>query len=98
MPEFRFPDLPELQPQFIESMDAGFTDIHVAILTDETTNRLYAVFRGSDKLIDWFNNAQFRQQIYPYGDGNSEVRFHRGFMAAYCAIPDPLLAVISVAT
>jgi len=45
-----------------------------------------------------FNNAQFRQQIYPYGDGNSEVRFHRGFMAAYCAIPDPLLAVISVAT
>jgi predicted lipase len=94
LPEFRFPDLPELQPKFIESMDAGFTDTQVAILTDETTNRLYVVFRGSDKPIDWINNVQFRQQIYPYGDGNSEVRFHRGFMAAYFAIRDPLLKVV----
>jgi predicted lipase len=94
LPEFRFPDLPNLEPKFVESLDDGFTDTQAAILTDEETNRLYIVFRGSDKPIDWINNVQLRQQVYPYSDGNSEVKFHRGFMAAYFAIRDTLLEVV----
>jgi triacylglycerol lipase len=94
LPEFRFLDLPNLEPKFIESLDGGFTDTQVALLDELETNRLFIVFRGSDKPIDWINNVQFRQQIYPYGDGNSEVQFHRGFMAAYFAIRQTLLEVI----
>lgn len=94
LPDFRFADLPNLEPKFVESVDNSFTDTQATILSDSETNRIYLVFRGSDKPIDWINNVQFRQQIYPYGDGNSEVKFHRGFMAAYFAIRETLLEVM----
>ncbi len=87
----RFSDYPNIDPVFVESQDNGFTDTQVAILNETNSDRLYVVFRGSDKSIDWINNFQFRQQIYPYGDGNSEVQFHRGFMMAYFAVRQPLL-------
>ena len=95
IPDFRFPDLPELEPKMIESLNDSFTDTQAAILADSTNNRLYVVFRGTDQPIDWINNVQFRQQIYPYGDGNSAVKFHRGFMAAYFAIRNTLLEVMA---
>jgi triacylglycerol lipase len=94
LPDLRFPDLPDIEPKFIESQDGGLTDTQAAILPDPISNRLYIVFRGSDQPIDWINNVQFRQQIYPYGDGNSEVRFHQGFMTAYFAIRKALLDVV----
>jgi triacylglycerol lipase len=87
----RFSSYPDIEPTFIESQDNGFTDTQVAVLNQVNSDRLYIVFRGSDKSIDWMNNIQFRQQIYPYGDGNSEVQFHRGFMLAYFAVRDRLL-------
>ncbi len=94
LPDFRFPDLSNVAPKFIESVDNSFTDTQAAILPDPDTNRIYLVFRGTDKPIDWINNVQFRQQIYPYGDGHAEVRFHRGFMASYFAIRETLLEVM----
>jgi len=87
----RFSSYPDVEPIFIESQDNGFTDTQAAVLNQLTSDRLYIVFRGSDKSIDWINNFSFRQQIYPYGDGNSEVKFHRGFMMAYFAVRDRLL-------
>jgi predicted lipase len=87
----RFSSYPDVEPIFIESQDNGFTDTQAAVLNQLTSDRLYIVFRGSDKSIDWINNFSCRQQIYPYGDGNSEVKFHRGFMMAYFAVRDRLL-------
>ncbi|HIK46518.1 MAG TPA: lipase family protein [Leptolyngbyaceae cyanobacterium M65_K2018_010] len=87
----RFSAYPDIEPIFIESQDNGFTDTQAAVLNQLNSDKLYIVFRGSDKSTDWINNAAFRQQIYPYGDGNSEVKFHRGFMMAYFAVRDRLL-------
>jgi triacylglycerol lipase len=87
----RFTAYPDIEPVFAKSQDNGFTDTHVAILNQITSNRLYIVFRGSDTSIDWNNNFQFRQQIYPYSDGNTEVKFHQGFMTAYFAVRQALL-------
>jgi predicted lipase len=87
----KFSDYPDIEPTFVESQDSGFTDTQAAILNELTSDRLYIVFRGSDKSIDWINNFQFRQQIYPYGDGNSAVQFHRGIMMAYFAVRKSLL-------
>lgn len=87
----RFSDYPDVEPVFVESQDNGFTDTQVAILNQLNSDRLYIVFRGSDKSVDWINNFEFRQQIYPYGDGNTEVQFHRGFMMAYFAVRKQLL-------
>jgi triacylglycerol lipase len=90
----RFSEFTEVAPILIESNDQGITDTQVAILEIPTSDQLFIVFRGSDKSIDWINNVQFRQQIYPYGDGNAAVKFHRGFMAAYFAIRDRLLQAV----
>ena len=91
----RFSAYPDVEPLFIESQDDGFTDTQVAVLNQLTSDRLYIVFRGTDKSIDWINNFQIRQQIYPYSDGNSEVQFHRGFMMAYFAVRKQLLEVMN---
>jgi predicted lipase len=87
----RFSAYPDVEPVFVESQDNGFTDTQVAILNQLNSDRLYIVFRGSDKSIDWISNFQLRQQIYPYADGNSEVKFHQGFMTAYFAVRQALL-------
>lgn len=87
----RFSAYPDIEPMFVKSQDNGFTDTQVAILNQLTSDRLYIVFRGSDTSIDWINNFQFRQQIYPYGDGNTEVKFHQGFMTGYFAVRQALL-------
>lgn len=68
------------------------TDTQAALVLDEPSGTLYVVFRGSNQTTDWVNNILFRQQIYPYGDGSSDVRFHRGFMAAYFAVRSAVLA------
>ncbi|MGD1909058.1 MAG: lipase family protein [Leptolyngbyaceae cyanobacterium] len=67
------------------------TDTQAALLHEADQNQVILVFRGSESRVDWFNNAQFRQKTYPYGDDSStDVRFHRGFMAAYFAVRDRL--------
>lgn len=97
-----FSEFPNAKVTLIEGSDRGIsedqqqlmgkaleetrTGTQAALILDEAEGLLYVVFRGSNQPIDWINNFQFRQQIYPYGDGNQEVKFHRGFMAAYFAV------------
>lgn len=90
--EVMFESLPNIEVTLIESNDAGQTDTQAAVLYQSEPEAIYVVFRGTEKGIDWINNFQFRQQIYPYGpDASTEVRFHRGFMGAYFAVRDRLL-------
>ncbi|MEL7316413.1 MAG: lipase family protein, partial [Cyanobacteria bacterium J06559_3] len=91
----QFESMPGVDITLFESEDGGSTDTQVAILHQIDAEELYIVFRGSDRGIDWINNLQFRQKIYPYGDeASTDVRFHRGFMAAYFSVRDRLLTEI----
>lgn len=91
----KFESIPGVDATLIESNDAGQTDTQAAILHEPEMQDLYIVFRGTEKGIDWINNFQFRQQIYPYGDeSTTDVRFHRGFMMAYFAVRDRLLEAV----
>ena len=90
-----FESLPGVTTELIESQDEGQTDTQAAILDDALIQNLYLVFRGTEKGIDWINNFQFRQKIYPYGDeSTTDVRFHKGFMGAYFAVRERLLEVV----
>ncbi|MGF1458587.1 MAG: Mbeg1-like protein [Leptolyngbyaceae cyanobacterium] len=90
-----FESIPGSESTLIESDDAGQTDTQAALLYAQDAQVLYIIFRGTEKSIDWINNFQFRQQIYPYGDATeTDVRFHRGFMTAYFAVRDRLLKVV----
>jgi len=93
--EIVFDTIPGSEATLIESQDEGQTDTQAAVLYVPTTQAIYIVFRGTEKGIDWINNFQFRQQVYPYGDdATTDVRFHRGFMQAYFAVRDRLLKVV----
>lgn len=88
---------PDVKVTLIESKDIGDTrtDTQVAVLYEPTEDTVFVVFRGTEKGLDWINNVQFRQQVYPYGDDSStDVRFHRGFMEAYLAVRDRVLDVV----
>ncbi|MEB3269711.1 MAG: lipase family protein [Leptolyngbya sp.] len=90
----RFPSSPAAKVTLIESQTEG-VDTQAAILFEEANNRVFLAFRGSEDQTDWLNNFQFRQKTYPYGDESStEIRFHRGFMAAYFAVRDRVTEVM----
>ncbi len=91
-----FESLPKVETTLIESTDRAQTDTQAAILHQPENHALYLVFRGTEKGLDWVNNFQFRQQIYPYGDETAtDVRFHRGFMSAYFAVRDRVLEAMA---
>lgn len=84
-------------PEFAhgETAQPPQTDTQAAVLHEPDLNQVILVFRGSESKVDWFNNAQFRQKTYPYGeDSSTHVRFHRGFMVAYLSVRDRLQEII----
>lgn len=44
---------------------------------------LIICFRGSDSEKDWSFNLDFNQKVIPYGNINSDIRVHSGFLNAY---------------
>lgn len=91
----KFDSLPNVDATLIESENLRQTDTQAAILHNAASQDLYIVFRGTEKGLDWINNFQFRQQVYPYGDeSTTDVRFHRGFMTAYFAVRDRILELV----
>lgn len=92
----KFDTFPDIEATLIESIDPQTNDTQVALLCEASAQRIYIVFRGTDKGIDWITNLKFRQKVYPYGDDDStDVRFHRGFMEAYFSVRDQLQAEVS---
>ncbi|MFE4107199.1 lipase family protein [Almyronema epifaneia] len=93
--DIKFASSPVAKVTLFESDDQGITDTQVALLYEPELDQVHIVFRGSDKDIDWFNNFQLRQKVYPYGDEEStQVRFHRGIMSAYFSVRDRLLEAV----
>ncbi|NJN03961.1 MAG: lipase family protein [Leptolyngbyaceae cyanobacterium RM1_1_2] len=91
--DIKFASAPVAKVTLLESDDQGATDTQVALLHEPAINQMHIVFRGSNKDIDWFNNFQLRQKVYPYGDEDAtDVRFHCGIMSAYFSVRDRLLA------
>jgi len=92
--KLRFETLPQAVITLLEGHNLERTDTQVAVLYDAEEEAVFVVFRGSDSSLDWITNVKFRQKIYPYGEGNRAVRFHRGFMDAYFAVREQLQEVI----
>jgi len=92
--KLRFKTLPQAVITLLEGTTKGHTDTEVAVLYDAQVEAVFVVFRGSESSTDWITNVLFRQQVYPYGDGNSAVKFHRGFMDAYFSVRTQLHEVV----
>ena len=46
-------------------------------------NTVTIVFRGTDSKKEWLSNLAFCKKVIPYGNYESEVRVHGGFITAY---------------
>jgi len=44
---------------------------------------LWIVFRGTDSLMGWVSNLTFCQKTIPYGNSESSIRVHTGFLNSY---------------
>lgn len=90
----QFSSTPGAEITLLESEDPS-NDTQAAVLHVPDTEQVFVTFRGSESRTDWFTNVKFRQQVYPYGDEScTDVRFHRGFMAAYFCVRDRLTEVV----
>ncbi len=56
-------------------------------------NSLVIAFRGSEEtgLTDWITDLKFVQQVFPYGENNSNIKVHFGFIQAYKSVRDAVL-------
>lgn len=58
---------------------------------------LTITFRGSNSCQDWKTNLTFRRKVIPYGNNESKIRVHTGFLEAYksTAVRNNIHSVIS---
>lgn len=58
-------------------------------------NAALVVFRGTEKkLKDWYTDIQFAHKVYPYGNTESKIKVHEGFITAYKSVRDQIIGVI----
>lgn len=66
------------------------------IIEDKTTdtecfvkkngNNILIIFRGTDSAVNWSNNFLFCKKTIPYGNSDSKIRVHNGFLKGYKSI------------
>lgn len=61
--KLRFSNFSDIAPHFI---DRPTTDTQCALLPVASENRLYVVFRGSDKKLDWQLNLDMKQEVVEF--------------------------------
>lgn len=55
------------------------------------SNSLIISFRGSQQVPDWFNDFDAWHKVIPYGNYNSKIKVHRGFLRCYKSVRDQIL-------
>jgi triacylglycerol lipase len=58
--QIKFSGFPDVKPNLLDQKD---TDTQCAIVTEESSNSLYIVFRGSETQLDWDTNFDFQQEL-----------------------------------
>lgn len=56
---------------------------------------LVLAYRGSEEtgINDWIQDLKFIPADYPYGDGNSAIKVHSGFISAYNSVREAMVKV-----
>jgi predicted lipase len=63
--------------------------------TDYFKNRLIFSFRGSQQLQDWFNDFNAFHLVYPYGNEDSKIKVHKGFITCYQSVREQIHYIIN---
>jgi len=76
-------DWGDLQPRFFECKE---TDVQFFFL--DLPREYVFVFPGTDprSAKDWTTNFMFAKRVIPYGNQNSKIRVHRGFLRGYKSV------------
>lgn len=61
----------------------GFIAQRWAQKNETLEKTLYICFRGSDEPLDWQENFDFKKMVSPYGNTDSKILIHKGFMETY---------------
>ena len=83
----------ELAGLAYQEVQPGFSQGTLSVINDPETDVqcylrrrdgvLLIAFRGSKSCRDWQTNLAFRKKVVPYGNRDSKIRVHGGFLEAY---------------
>ena len=85
--------LKELYDGVIWIEDKG-TNTQGFALLDSDCNELVFAFRGSQQLQDWFNDFNAFHMVCPYGNTDSKIKIHRGFLECYKSVREQIHDII----
>lgn len=60
----------------------------------DNANTLVIAFRGSQQPKDWVNDFDGWHTVIPYGNFESDIRVHQGFLKCYKSVRDEILCYI----
>jgi len=87
--EFLYNNYPNIRLyQFISNLD---TDTQVGIFLDDSTNNIYITFRGTNSMIDVYNDIDIKQICI---DDNNSVFVHEGFYKSFISVYQEILDTI----
>ena len=56
---------------------------------------VYIFFRGTQQIRDWLTDLNAFHTVYPYGNRNSKIRVHQGFIKAYKSVRSDIHRILN---
>ena len=81
-------NMPKCYGSFYEIIEDKATDTECFIRKNRS--EILIIFRGTDSSINWTNNFIFCKKTIPYGNKDTKIRVHSGFLKGYKSVRDTL--------
>ena len=81
-------NMPKCRHSYYEIIEGSKTDTECFI--KKTENNITIIFRGTDSSINWTNNFLFCRKNIPYGNKDTKIRVHSGFLKEYKSVRDKI--------
>lgn len=80
--------LPLCNTSYYEIIEDKATDTECFIR--KNGNTVLIIFRGTDSVKNWKNNFLFCKKTIPYGNKNTKIRVHSGFLNSYQSVREQI--------
>lgn len=81
-------NMPACKHLFYEIIENKASDTECFIR--KSGDEILIIFRGTDSGINWANNLIFCKKAIPYGNTDTKIRVHSGFLKSYISVRDQI--------
>lgn len=80
---------------FIKSFHSSDTDTYAYIAVQKPNRSIIIGFRGTQSLLNWFNDFKFLTRPLPWKDAPDSAFVHRGFFTSYASVSKELISILT---